>query len=253
MKRVKILLLICMVMPFFSAMAQNRTKVFDNSRPDKIVTFGVRVGLNSSSISTNFLSANSEMIQNNIYWRMGGQVGGAAYLNITKLLAIQTGLSFENRSFDCALMAADANSDYMGSSFIHSRFNYLHIPFMLTFRLNLMENMEWEFDLGGYYAYGVNGKKKQRNYIAFGEENGDLVFDKSTIRSDYFGLESRDFLAVGHSDLGLKIGTGFTFFKHYYLGVFYERSLKNLAKQNPGAPAYKIKNLNWNVSLGYNF
>lgn len=237
-----------------ASMATAQSKSFiDTSRPDEIVTFGVRAGLNSSGLSNNYIAMQPEMIQNNFYWRMGAQIGGVADLHIRNFFALQTGLMWENRSYDCALMAANSSDDYMGSMFVNAKFNYLHFPVMLSFRFNLLKDLIWQFDLGGYYAYGVCGKKKQYAYYAYGESEGELIFEKNITKTDYFGADSKDFLAVWRSDIGLKIGTGLTVFNHYFIGVYYQRSLKNIAKQSEGSAPVKIRNCTWNVSLGYNF
>ena len=88
---------------------------------------------------------------------------------------------------------------------------------------------------------------------AFGDEDSELIFDTANTETGYFSAGSKDFLAVRKSDFGLKTGTGLTFFKHYYIGVFYQRGLKNIAKQNEGSPRLEFHNNCWNVSLGYNF
>lgn len=226
---------------------------FDTSKPESILTFGLRAGLNSSGISSNYLSIQPDLIQSNFYWRMGGQAGAVADLHIRKFLALEVGFFYENRSYDCALMAANAAEDYMGSMFLHSRFSYLVFPVTLSFRFNILPSAEWQVDLGGYYAYGIGGSKDMDQYIAFGEADGQLVFDQTFISPKYFNADAKDFLAVKRVDMGLKIGTGLTFLKHYFIGVYYERGLKNCAKNRDGSPTLELHNLNWNVSLGYNF
>lgn len=248
----KKLILFC-VIALFSISAYSQKRFLDTSRPDKFISFGVRAGLNSSGLDNNYLSAQPEMIQNKFYWRMGGQIGGSADLYIRNFLALQTGFFWENRSFDCALMAADSEADYMGSMFVNARFNYLHIPVMLSLKFNILPDLMSELDLGVYYAIGVGGKKKQHSYIAFADDGSELIFDTSDTETGYFNADSKDFLAVRKSDFGLKVGTGLTFFKHYFIGVYYQRSLKNIAQQNPGSPHFEFHNSCWNVSLGYNF
>ncbi len=245
-----ILFCIAMLIP---VAVNSQQRIIDTSRPDKFITFGVRAGLNSSGLDNNYLSVQPEMIQNNFYWRTGGHLGGAVDMYLRQFLSIQTGFYWENRSFDCSLMAADSKEDYMGSMFVNARFNYLHIPVMLSLKFNLLPDLVSELNFGVYYAIGVGGKKKSHSYIAFGDEDSELIFDTANTETGYFSAGSKDFLAVRKSDFGLKIGTGLTFFKHYYIGVFYQRGLKNIAKQNEGSPRLEFHNNCWNVSLGYNF
>lgn len=246
-----VLFIITLLMVSASLCAQFR--VFDTSRPDRLLTFGVRAGINSSGLDNNYLSAQPEMIRNNFYWRMGGQIGGSVDLYLRNFLSIQTGFFWENRAFDSALMAADADTDYMGSMFVNSRFNYFHIPVMLSLKFNLLPGLVGEFDFGAYYAIGIGGKKKQHSYLAFGDTDGNLIFDTSLQETGYFDATSKDFLAVKKSDFGLKTGAGLTFFEHYFIGVYYQRGLKNIAKQNAGSPHLEFHNSSWSVSLGYNF
>lgn len=248
----KLLILLCAIAAMSTA-AYAQKPFLDTSRPEKFISFGVRAGLNSSGLDNNYLSAQPEMIQNNFYWRTGGQLGGSVDLYLRQFLAIQTGFFWENRGFDCSLMAADTNEDYMGSMFVNARFNYLHIPVMLSLKFNILPDVLSQLDFGMYYAIGVGGKKKQHSYIAFGDENSELIFDTANTETGYFDAGSKDFLAVKKSDLGLKIGTGLTFFKHYFIGVYYQRGLKNIAQQNFGSPRLEFHNSCWNVSLGYNF
>lgn len=235
-----------------SATAQ-RKPYFDTSRPDRVLTFGLRAGLNSSGLANNYLSIQPNMIQDRFYWRMGGQIGGIVDLHIRNYFAIETGIFWENHGFDCAAMAADSSDDYMGSVFLNSRFNYLHFPVMLSFRLNLLPGLTGQLDLGAYYAYGICGKKKQYTYMAFADEGGEMIFDKEYTKTDFFGASDKDLLAVRKSDIGAKAGIAFTLRKHYFLGVYYQKSLRNIAKQSEGSPNIKLKNCSWNVSLGYNF
>lgn len=226
---------------------------FDTARPASILTFGIRAGLNSSGISTNYTALQPELIQSNFYWRSGFQAGGVADLNIRKFLALQVGLFWENRSYDSSMMAATAQEDYMGSLFAHTRFNYISIPVLLSFRFNIIPQAIWSVDAGCYWAHGISGKKKMDSYIAFGEEEGQLVFDHQISRPDYFDADPKEFLSVNRADLGIKVGTGLTVLQRYVISVYYQRSLRNIAKNFDGGPLYKLRNCCWSVNLGYNF
>ncbi len=236
----------------FASHSQNKPFI-DTSRADEIITIGLRAGLNSSTMANNYLDVQPEMIESHFYWRMGSQIGAVADLNFRKYLALSTGIFLENHSFDCSLMAATSQDDYMGSRFIHSRFNYLHIPLMLSFRVNILPGLVGHIDAGGYFALGLFGKKTSHSYIAFGAAEGELIFDKEFVKEDFFKANNRDFLAVKKTDMGLKGGVGFTLFDHYAISVYYQKGLKNIAKYNEGSATYKLHNCQWNVSLGYNF
>lgn len=252
MKNTYALLLIAIVLTALSAKAQE-TPAPGATEPERIITFGLRAGINSSSLSTNYIKAQPELIRNEFYWRTGGQIGAVADVRLCSFLAIEVGAFWQNRSFDCALMTANTTDDYMGSMFLQNRFNTVSIPVMLSFRFNFLPQVMFQFDAGGYYAYGFAGKKEMDSYIAFDENEGQLVFDHTLSEGNYFGADAKEFLAVNRADLGIKTGIGLTFLRKYFLGVYFERSLKNNAKNRPGSPEYKIYYNNWSVSLGYNF
>ena len=99
----------------------------------------------------------------------------------------------------------------------------------------------------------MSGTKKADSYIAFGEEDGQLVFDHNISNQKYFKADPKDFLAVNRFDAGLKVGTGLAFFSHYTISVYYQRSVKNNAKDFDGGADYRLRNCSWSVNIGYNF
>ena len=251
MKRLRLILAVSALLTAGGIRAQE-VPFFDTSKPEEVITFGLRAGLNSSGIATNYTSLQPELIQSNFYWRSGFQFGGIADLNIRNYLALEVGLFWENRSYDSSMMAATAQDDWMGSLFAHARFNYISIPVMFSFRFNILPQAVWSVDAGCYWAYGISGKKTMDSYIAYGEEEGQLVFDHEISKPDYFDADPKEFLSVNRSDVGMRLGTGLTFFRRYSVGVYYQRSFKNLAKNYDGGPEYKLRNCCWSVNLGYN-
>lgn len=249
MKRLATLILIITTV----VAAWSRNSLIDTSAPEKPLTIGLRAGLNSSGIGNNYLSQLPELIQGNFYWRTGGQAGAVVDLNIRRYFAIETGLFWEVRKYEGSLMAANADEDYMGSMFLRARANYLNIPAMASFRLDLGEQAKWHLDAGVYYAYGIAGKRENDQYYAFSDVDGQLIFDHKATSTKFFKADQKDFMAIKHADFGLRFGTGMTFFNHYFIGVYYQHGLRNVVKNSAGAPDIKIRNRNWNVSLGYNF
>ena len=249
MKRLATLILIITTV----VAAWSRNRLIDTSAPEKPLTIGLRAGLNSSGIGNNYLSQLPELIQGNFYWRMGGQAGAVVDLNIRRYFAIETGLLWEVRKYEGSLMAANADEDYMGSMFLRARAHYLNIPAMASFRLDLGEQAKWHLDAGVYYAYGIAGKRENDQYYAFSDVDGQLIFDHKETSTKFFKADQKDFMAIKHADFGLRFGTGMTFFNHYFIGVYYQHGLRNVVKNSAGAPDIKIRNRNWNVSLGYNF
>ena len=158
------------------AAAERTVPFFDTSRPDKVIALGLRAGMNSSGVATNYMDKQPELIQSNFYWHSGVQVGAIADLSIRKFLAIEVGLFWERHGYDAAMMAATAEEDYMGSQFTRVRYNDIHIPVLMSWRFNILPQAVWSVDLGPYFSYGLSGTKKADSYIAFGEEDGQLVW-----------------------------------------------------------------------------
>lgn len=236
-----------------TASAESGVPFFDTSRPDKTITFGLRAGMNSSGVATNYMTLQPELIQNNFYWHSGVQTGVVADVNMRKFLALEVGFFYERHGYDAAMMAATAEEDYMGSQFTRVRYSIFNVPIMLSWRFNILAQAYWSVDVGAYLSYGIGGNKTADSYIAFGEDEGQLVFDHNIDKQKYFNADPKDFLAVNRFDTGIRLGTGLTFFNHYTIGVYYQRSVKNNAKNYEGGADYRLRNCSWSVNLGYNF
>ena len=103
---------------------------------------------------------------------------------------------------------------------------YLEIPILASYRYNFSDAAQLQINFGPYLAYGVGGKLKAYDY-----------------KNDFFGDNFKRF------DMGLQVGAGFTFARHYYLGLAYEFGLVNIAKNGNA----KFKNTNFFISEGYQF
>ena len=107
------------------AAAERTVPFFDTSRPDKVIALGLRAGMNSSGVATNYMDKQPELIQSNFYWHSGVQVGAIADLSIRKFLAIEVGLFWERHGYDAAMMAGgDCACDCRGGLYgkpVHAR------------------------------------------------------------------------------------------------------------------------------------
>lgn len=142
------------------AAAERTVPFFDTSRPNKVIALGLRAGMNSSGVATNYMDKQPELIQSNFYWHSGVQVGAIADLSIRKFLAIEVGLFWERHGYDAAMMAATAEEDYMGSQFTRVRYNDIHIPVLMSWRFNILPQAVWSVDLGPYFSYGLWEQRK---------------------------------------------------------------------------------------------
>lgn len=234
----KILLSLACVASVFSMSAQRASDTeatfFDSSKPEKLVHFGVRAGLNVSSISK---------------WddgesKCGFHAGLSADFAIMESFYINSGIFFTMKGVKSEWDEEfyDAGSyNYIGEGKIKESVNpmYIEIPVMASYRYNFNENLQWQLNFGPYFAFGIAGKFKEeyeapKGYVA--EEDWDC---------DFFG-DDDDQYGGKRFDMGLGIGTGVTWNKIFF-GINYQFGLTEVFKDS------KCKNSNFQVSVGYNF
>ena len=194
----KIMLIIAVVALSISASAQ--TKYWDSSRPEHRFTFGVRAGINTS-----------------------------------KQYAINDQSDHENRLGFHAGLTADINIvDNRGSVEKKDNAAYLEIPVLASYRVNLSDQVQFQLNIGPYFAFGVSGKQKVTNTFP----NGDN-YDIDSFDSDEGGKKF---------DCGIVLGAAATY-KHCYIGISYERGLTNVSN----VAESNFQNGCIALTLGYNF
>lgn len=108
-----------LVLVAFLICVSSSAQVWDNSKPDKRFTFGVRAGINTSFTDD-----------------IGCQAGFNADINVTKSFAVETGLFWYLKEI--------YDSEYYDS--------YFQLPILAMGRLFLSENSHLQFK-GGFYTY----------------------------------------------------------------------------------------------------
>lgn len=217
------LILLCVSFVFtMSAFAQ----AWDNAKPDKQFTFGIRAGANFSTFSGGFdpsgaVHYRSEFVQNKA--KTSFHVGAVVDYNIIKSFAIETGLFYTDKG--CKLNYDNARSydtEYFSNAEDSVKLSYIQLPVLALVRLYVADDMHIQLKAGGYVA------KRLGNSTA------------------PFFLKQRDYDSYSDWDAGLIAGAGICY-KNIYLGVQYELGLTKLLSY------HGIKNRNLAISIGYDF
>ncbi len=241
----------------------------DTGNPEKPFAFGVRVGANCSNLSGNYSVAFPEVTSYNSRWGAGLELGAVFELNIKKYLVLQPGFFFQTRSNDYQMVSIGVDEK---KTSIENRdggytSTYFKIPIIMSFRLALSSDLEWQVDFGPYFQFGLGGSEKYDVYSISATENLALVpvspenssnvvtnysvkFDNGRYKRDYFANSGfvRDY------DWGFKMGTGLVVMKHYYIGVHYEAGCRNvLMPVEDSRKELDGRNKAWTFTAGYVF
>lgn len=217
--------------------------IIDTGTPEKLVQVGVRMGFNTSNLSTNFDDAYPEIVWNHGQWRNGFSAGAVVDLNLKNYLAIESGLNFRSRNNSFHYLVDDTNQ----LTAVDGKWGgyYLEIPLLLSLRLGVAELGQVHVDAGPYWATGFGGKC---HYTYISDVTG--IVDTERAKGDYFGDKG----IANRSDWGFKIGLGLLVMQHYYIGASYNAGCSNVLRKDADA-ARKLVGHNkvWTFSIGYNF
>lgn len=196
-------------------------------------SWGVRAGLNIPNVSEKIKGEDGDW-SSDYKSRVGFHVGVVADWGLTEAFYIQPGLYFTTKG---------AKADYDGDT-EKINLNYLQLPILASYRFNLGQgDTKLHVNVGPYFALGVSGK------IKF-EEDGD------SYKIDAFGTADEDSDeekgGLKRFDSGLSFGAGVSV-KKFYVGLNYELGLVNIADKDAFGDDYKLRNRNFNISVGYNF
>lgn len=226
----KILFILVCAACAFSASAQrassSSTTFFSTEKADRSVTFGVRVGMNSSNM--NFSGEDDSESADN---KIGFNAGVSVDIPMLQSLYLQTGLYYTTKGYKIE----ENDGDYKYTT--KATPSYLEIPVMASYRYDFSDNAQLQVNFGPYFAYGIGGKEKyERSYKG----------EKKEEKEDLFGKDNE----FKRFDAGLGIGAGFTYSK-FFFGLNYQFGLANIAQD--AEDGYSVKNRNLSISIGYNF
>ncbi len=219
---------------------------FDTSAPSQLINIGARIGVNSSNqtVSDDFYN-----VWNKNSWGTGFEFGLVADLNIRNYISVQPGIFFQSRSGDytyCSRLwvpvaAEDGSLASQGEDFVqygHYRSYNIYVPVMASLHFNLGSKVRWNVDLGPYINFGLRTNDNPDVYtVKYSAADGSPAYVERT------SGERRSI------DFGFKLGTGFRFFGHYYVGVHYMAGATDAWK----TPGMNGRNKAWSFTAGYDF
>ena len=226
----KILFILVCAACAFNASAQrassSSTTFFSTEKAEQSVTFGIRVGMNSSNMQ--FSGEDDSDSPDN---KIGFNAGVSVDIPMLQSLYLQTGLYYTTKGYK--VEENDGDEKYTTKATP----SYLEIPVMASYRYDFSDNAQLQVNFGPYFAYGIGGKYK---------EEWSYKGEKEEEKEDLFGKDKY----LTRFDAGLGIGAGFTYSK-FFFGLNYQFGLSNILQD--AKDGYSVKNKNLSISIGYNF
>lgn len=203
---------------------------FDTSAPDKFMTVGARIGINTS----NQTSPGEGKSLNLDSWGTGFTCGAVVDLNFRDFFALQPGVFFESRSHNYSYVlpidAVGASGEM--TSYGHTRSTWLKIPLLASVRFNPAPSLQWAVQAGPEFGFGMGGSDKTH---FDSPSTGKVDF-----KDGYFDLRKK-------WSFGWKLGTTLRYADHYLVGVHYVAGSSSVYKDKGGH--HKA----WVFTLGYDF
>lgn len=197
----------------------------DTSEADNLLSYGVRLGFNTSNASRNGEQFKSKFES----WGTGFDAGVVVNLNFNNSVSIQPGFFFQSRSHDYSFVYKHPEEGVV--EYGHTLCRSFQVPVMGIFTMHPSDNLKWNIEFGHYFNFGLSGSDKGTQQVGFEEQK----------YSDGYYDDRKKF------DFGFKMGTGVQMYQHYYLGVHYECGACSVWKHAGG------HNKAWTFTLGYDF
>ncbi|HOI27360.1 MAG TPA: porin family protein [Paludibacteraceae bacterium] len=114
---------------------------------------------------------------------------------------------------------------------------YVEIPLKISFSLPMETELDWRFNAGPYFAYGIAGDYTREHY--------DIYANKTTNTEKLFGSDGR----FSQYEIGLAAGTKFIF-APFYITIDAEWGLMNLNKNDQNR---SLKSVAYTAGIGFIF
>lgn len=195
--------------------------------------FGVKAGGNLYSTAMNIEDIAAKKL------KIGYQVGLTGEYEFSESFYLQSGLFFVTKG---VRIKGSGESSHWSQSI---GLQYLQLPVLATYKIELIEDTKIFFNAGPYVAYGIRGKSSRK----------DRFIDST--RADEKGkLDSFGDNRMKRFDFGLKYSIGMEFEK-FLFEWSYELGLKDIEeKNNEISPIFDnkhFKNQGLSLSVGYKF
>lgn len=210
---------------------------FSTDQPDEILTFGMRVGVNTANAT---LGKTDKQLQwNHNGWGAGFTGGIVANINFRDWITIQPGFFYDTRSnnyayvWDNLIETAQGPATAKYTAVGHTLNYNFTIPVMVCANFNVTNDLKWSLEFGPYLQFGI-GKHDEGEVI-----KGNLAFSYS---DGYYKERHR-------TQFGMKMGTGLLINNHYYAGIHYLAGCTSVYKTSGLSGRTK----EWTFTVGYNF
>lgn len=217
----------------FGVKTMEAQELIDTSDATNFFTFGARIGFNTSNRT---FPKSNVTYYNNESWGTGFNAGILANLNFKEYLSLQPGIFFESRSGNFAY-ASDYEDLYnpleVRYVFGHWRGYYITVPVMGIVKFNIAPKVKISAEIGPYVQFQLKESGKGIDYYEYRPFEGQFTHYKAQQKK---------------VDFGFKMGAGFQFYNHYYVGFHYLAGLCH-AWNNPQGG----QNKSWMFTAGYDF
>ncbi len=196
----------------------------------------MRAGLNISD-----LTVKADGLTIDLDSRVGFQLGGIVDIPLFNGFYIQPGLFVTSRGASLGEGKFHDEGKYYDYETKISPI-YLNIPVLASFRGDVCDWCNLQFNVGPYIGVGLGGKVKTPD-------------EGVTVKFPFFGESAVNEPRgdMSRFDMGLSFGVGATFIKHWYVGFQYDMGLTNIALDNHEMRGTKVHNGNFAIQVGYNF
>lgn len=202
--------------------ASAQVTFWDNGRPAQRVEFGVRAGVDISSISADDIFG--------VKSKLGFYGGLSADFRIINSFAINSGIFFAQKGYKTDLLALASEEEIID---FHTRINFIEIPVYASYRIIADEDNSFQVFAGPYFDFGVYGKMKAKGNLA-----GTGIESSVDVFNDKYGYR--------RFQMGIGVGGAYTY-QRVTLSASYQWGITDVAK-NADA-----KWGNACITLGYNF
>lgn len=186
--------------------------------------------MGGSYLTENYRKCFSEISDLNSVMGPAGGVGIGARFNIRRFLGLGTEINLTRNSekMDMAVVGGDGRS--VSNVFQRNTYWRIDIPVYMSYIARLGEKVEWNADLGLYYAYGTGGSQKNNIYHTRANELGQLMMSMTSYDTGFYGDHLAFINYYRRGDIGLHIATGLTFFRRLRIGLRSHIGFSNAAR-----------------------
>lgn len=233
----KLVVSLLAIMTCFSSFQVKAQPFFDTSDAPQLITFGARIGFNTSNRS--FPNGNYTNKILTTSWGLGFNIGANVNINFKEYLTLQPGIFFETRSSSLVNYNETFSSHGKVENIFVAKDSQksckFTIPIMGVVKFNVSDLVKWNVEFGPYFQFNL-------------KENGG----QDSVKLFYYtggALQPLEYIAKLNSfDFGFKMGTGLTIYDHYYIGAHYLAGVCNAWTTPSGG-----KNKSWMFTVGYDF